>query len=200
MGLVVVGEPIVWRPEPERARGVAVEGAVVEPFRRFLLSFSPWLGGILGDLRSSSLSGRSLESPSSSTTLFGVLRAGAMGRIALAAKAPERGAGTSSSESSESANLLRKAGRMSSSSLESAKRDERWRTGFCAGFAEDERPKPRMRLDVSGFGPRSVGAAPTDPRSEFRMWVSEPLVKGWRVAPPVGDKDRRLNRLDRTGD
>lgn len=96
---------------------------------------------------SSSLSGKSLESASSTTALFEDRRTGADDRI-VSGIAPAREAGSSSSL--ESKRLL-KVGRSSSSSLESANRLERGPDAFSLAFEPPGGPRlPIRRLLVRG--------------------------------------------------
>ncbi len=90
---------------------------------------------------SSSLSGKSLEFPSSTTALFESPRTGADDRI-VRGIASAREAGSSSSL--ESKRLL-KVGRSSSSSLESANRLERGPDAFGLTLEPPERPRLPIR-------------------------------------------------------
>jgi hypothetical protein len=166
---------------------------------RLLPNFKP------GDLGfSSSESGKSLESPSSTPARLGIPRTGAL----VAPERIDRGIPvdrrTGSSSSLESTNRLRKVGRSSSSSLESAKRLVRCWVAFCfEGFEAPDRPKPGIRI---GLLLRREGVASVERRIELRICVWDratggaPLLKDRRNVEPGGDKERRLNLLDRIGD
>jgi hypothetical protein len=169
MVVIVVGELIVPRPEPDlRSEPAAsvppwLDGVMANPFvPRCLPSFKPGDFGF-----SSSESGKSLESPSSAPGRLGIPRTGAL-------SAPDRNdlgiavdRETGSSSSLESTKRLRKVGRSSSSSLESAKRLERCGVAFCfEGFEAPDRPKPGIRI---GLLARREGVESEDLRIELRM-------------------------------
>lgn len=113
-------------------------------------------------------------------------------RIVLGALLPFGVGEGASSSSLDSANRLRNAGRASSSSLESANR-LLFRPFLAFLVLFEERPKPDMRrLEVL----RSLES----PRNDWRM--RPPIATGgeivpelWRKADPVGERERRLNRL-----
>lgn len=116
-------------------------------------------------------------------------------RIVLGALLPFGVGEGASSSSLDSANRLRNAGRASSSSLESANRLLfRPFLAFLAFLVLfEERPKPDMRrLELL----RSLES----PRKDWRM--RPPIATGGEIVPelrrkadPVGERERRLNRL-----
>lgn len=74
---------------------------------------------------------------------------------------------------------------------------------FCfEGFEPPDRPKPGIRI---GLLVRREGVESEDWRIELRICVWDSatggaaLLKGRRNAEPVGDKERRLNLLERVG-
>ena len=148
---------------------------------------------------SSSESGKSLESPSSTPKRFGIPRTAAPAAPDRSDRGITVDRETGSSSSLESTNRLRKVGRSLSSSLESAKRLVRCGVAFCLeGFEGPDRPN---------LGIRREGVESVDRRIELRICVwdratggAAPLLKDRRNAEPVGDKDRRLNLLERIGD
>lgn len=118
-----------------------------------------------------------------------------------------RGAGSSSSE--ESTKRLLNAGRLSSSSLESSNLLDRF-GAFCFVDLGAERPNPpKLRGDLAREddpGPRRVGTEPEELRIELRMCVgvdidgAPPLLNGRGAVDLVGERDRRLKRLEAMGD
>jgi hypothetical protein len=200
--VIIVGELIVPRPEPdlrnEPDASVApwLDGVMADPFvPRFLPNFK------LEDIGfTSSELGKSLESTSWAPARLGIPRTGALAapdRIILGIVV-DREMGSSSSL--ESTKRLWKAGRSSSSSLESAKRLARCAVAFCFdGFEAPDRPKPGTRI---GLLVRRMGVDSKELRIELLIcvWGGAALLKGRRNAEPVGDKERKLNLLERVGD
>jgi hypothetical protein len=137
---------------------------------------------------------------------------GALARMDFDARAIWRVRGDGSpSESSESAKRLRNAEGPSSSSDESANLLERFGVIFCFEGLDEERPNPRRKgdfaLEGAGAIARIVGVGPEELRIDIRICVgfeltalTPPLLNGRRIVEPVGDKERRLNRLDPAGE
>ncbi|KAI6775669.1 hypothetical protein HG530_002427 [Fusarium avenaceum] len=179
-----VSTPILSRPEPFRIIAVVGRGAaLVVPLEVMFCC---------GCSSSSSLSGRSGESWTAARGAGTLIAAAAalfeaVLRIVLGTRfCLGRGEGVSSSL--ESTKRLRNAGRLSSSSLESSKRLPPF--DFLP-FAE--RPNPEsMRED-----PVSLGSARSDDRIRplIATGGGELVLELRRKADPVGDRDRRLNRL-----